>query len=187
VIRAAVPDDAPEMGRVMVESFLAAHHGQIPEAAWRKRRDEWTPEVSARGWSRAIAGVVDGIDARDVLLVAEDDLGVLTGLVSGAPADDNPLVSTAEIGALYVLPHRQGQGVGGSLLRAAAGVLADLGFSSIRLEVLTANLPARGFYEALGGREIGQGTVDEEGYELPVTVYGWADIRSLSGGAGAAT
>ncbi len=184
VIRAPVPDDAPAMGRVMVESFLAAHRGQMPEEAWRKRVDEWTPEVSARGWARAIASLVDGTDARDVLLVAEDEPGVLSGLVSGTPAEDVPSGATAEIGALYVLPGRQGQGVGGSLLRVAAGALADLGFSSLRLEVLTANTPARGFYEAMGGREIGQGTVDEEGYQLPVTVYAWADITSLWSGLG---
>src|SRR5262249_21890096 len=119
VIRAAVPDDAPELGRVMVESFLAAHRGQMPEAAWRKRRDEWTPEGSARGWAGAIADLVDGTDARDVLLVAEQNVGVLSGLVSGTPADGDPSGPTAEIGALYVAPDRQGQGIGGSLLRAA--------------------------------------------------------------------
>ena len=40
------------MGRVMVDSFLSAHRGQMPDAAWQQRVDEWTPEVSARGWAR---------------------------------------------------------------------------------------------------------------------------------------
>jgi len=26
----------------------------------------------------------------------------------------------------------------------------------------------------MGGREVGQGTFDEDGYLLPVTIYGWA-------------
>src|SRR6187431_2054584 len=51
-IRAAVVDDAPAMGRVMVGSWLSAHRGQMPDAAWQKRVDEWTPAVSARGWAR---------------------------------------------------------------------------------------------------------------------------------------
>jgi hypothetical protein len=38
----------------------------------------------------------------------------------------------------------------------------------------------------MGGREIGRGTTDEEGHLLPVTVYGWPDITTLSGGDGAA-
>ena len=180
-IRGAVAADAPAMGRVMVDSFLSAHRGQMPDEAWQQRVDEWTPDVSARGWARAIKERAEGKAARDVLLVAEDDAGALSALVSGSAADDDPSGSIAEIGALYVLPDRRGQGFGGSLLRAAAGELADLGFSVLHIGVLTANLPARGFYEAMGGREIGQRTDDEEGFLLPVTVYGWSDITALSG------
>jgi hypothetical protein len=39
--------------------------------AWQQRVDEWTPEVSARGWARAITDQAGGNAARDVLLVAE--------------------------------------------------------------------------------------------------------------------
>jgi hypothetical protein len=39
----AVIEDAPAMGRVMVDSFLPAHRGQMPDAAWQQRVDEWTP------------------------------------------------------------------------------------------------------------------------------------------------
>lgn len=179
-IRVAVPDDAPAMGRVMVDSFLSAHRGQMPDEAWQHRVHEWTPEVSARGWARAIAEQAEGNSARDVLLVAEDDAGVLNALVSGTAVEDDPSGSIAEIGALYVLPDRRGQRIGGSLLRAAASELAKQGFSALHIGVLTANLPARAFYEAMGGREIGHSTVDEEGFLLPLTVYGWSDITELT-------
>ena len=155
-IRAAVVDDAPAMGRVMVDSWLSAHRGQMPDAAWQKRVDEWTPDVSSRGWVRAFTERADGNASRDVLLVAEDDGGVLSALVSGTAVDDDASGSMAEIGALYVLPDRRGQGIGGSLLREAASELAKLGFSALHVGVLAANLPARRFYEAMGGREIGQ-------------------------------
>ena len=69
-IRAAMVDYAPAMGRVMVDSWLSAHRGQMPDAAWRKRVDEWTPAVSARGWARTLTEREDGDAARDVLLVA---------------------------------------------------------------------------------------------------------------------
>ena len=149
-IRAAVVDDAPAMGRVMVDSWLSAHRGQMPDAAWQKRVDEWTPDVSARGWARTLTEREDRNAARDVLLVAEDDGGALSALVSGTAADDDASGSIAEIGALYVLPDRRGQGIGGSLLREAASELARLGFSALHIGVLAANLPARGFYEAMG-------------------------------------
>lgn len=120
------------MGRVMVDSFLSAHQGQMPDAAWQKRVDEWTPDVSARGWAGAIAEQGCGEPTRGVVLVAEDNAGVLCALVSGAAASDDPSRSTAEIGALYVLPDRRGQGIGGCLLRAAASKLATLGFLTSR-------------------------------------------------------
>ena len=171
-------DDAPAMGRVMVASFLVAHRGQMPDAAWQKRAEEWTPEVSARGWARALAEQRECSTPRDVFLVAEDDTGALVGLVSGSAAEDEPSGATAEIGALYVLPDRHRQGVGASLLRAASRELAGLGFSTLHLGVLTTNLPARAFYEAMGGREIGHRMDDDEGYQLPVTIYAWSDIDS---------
>jgi GNAT superfamily N-acetyltransferase len=185
-VRDAVVNDAPAMGRLMVESFLAASRGQMPEAAFQKRVEEWTPEVSAHGWARALAQLADGNPERNVILVAEGDDGDLLGLASGGAAEREVNGTVAEIGALYVLPSRQGRGIGGSLLRAAAGNLARLGFVELHVGVLSVNLSARAFYEAMGGREIGQGTFDEEGYLLPLTIYAWPDITSLDSGSNVA-
>ena len=44
------------------------------------------------------------------------------------------------------------------------------------------NRPARAFYEAMGGHEIGQRTFDEQGVLLPETVYAWPDITTVTGG-----
>lgn len=179
-VRIAAIDDAPAMGRVMVESFLAAHRGQMPEAAFQKRVDEWTPEVSATGWSRVLEAISDGNRDRDVVLVAEDDDG-LVGLVCGGAAEGGAADgTTCEIGALYVHPGHLGHGIGRALLRAAAQHLADLGYHELHIGVLSANNPARDFYEAMGGREIGQGLDDEEGHLLPLTIYGWADVTDLA-------
>ena len=151
-IRVAVLEDAPAMGRMMVDSSLSAHRGQMPDAAWQQRVDEWTPEVSARGWAGAITDQAEGNAARDVLLVAEDDSGVLSALVSGTAADDDPSGSIAEIEALYVLPGSARPRDRGSLLRAAASELANLSFSVLRLAVLTANLPNPAVLRSDGGR-----------------------------------
>ena len=179
-VRAAVVEDAPAMGRVMVEAWLKAHRGQMPDAAWQKRVDEWTPDVSARAWARLLTERAQGDHGRGVLLVAEDDAGDLVGLVLGTEAEDDTSGSTADISALYVLPDQQGRGIGRRLLQEAASETATLGFSSLEIGVLTANLPARGFYEAMGGREAGQRTFDEEGVLLPGTVYTWPDLAALS-------
>ena len=179
-IRAAIVDDAAALGHVVVESWLAAHRGQMPDEAWQKRVDEWTPEVSAQGWARVLTDQVEHAGSRDVVLVAEDDSGALDAVVYGTAADDDHSGPTAEITALYVAPDCRRLGIGAALLRAAATELARHGFSSVRLDVLTANAAARGFYAAMGGQEIGSGTFDEEGFPLPVTVYGWSDLAALA-------
>jgi GNAT superfamily N-acetyltransferase len=134
------------------------------------------------GWARTLTerSEKQGSAVRDVVLVVEEDTGALIAIVTGAAANDDPSGVIAEIGSLYVLPDRQGQGIGRSLLRAAAGELARLGFSALRVGVLTANVRARRFYEAMGGREVGQRTFDEEGYLLPETILAWPAIDALT-------
>ena len=178
-VRAAMPDDAPAMGHVMVESWLSAHRGQMPDEAYRQRVDEWTPEVSARGWARELAAAEGGADRREVLLVAEDEGGELIGLVFGTPAGGDGPPTTAQIVALYVATEKRGLGIGRSLLLAAARRLADLDYRMLRIGVLTANQPARGFYEAMGGVAVEQRLFDEDGHQLPETVYAWPDIAHV--------
>lgn len=179
--RAARVEDAPVLGHLMVDSWLSAHRGQVPDAAWQKRAAEWTPDVSARGWSRVLDAQATEPVREDVLLVAEDERGVIVGLVYGVVADDVPGGTTGEIAALYVAPDRHREGIGAMLLPAAARELGALGVVTLRLSVLTANLPARRFYEAMGGLEVGRGTTDEEGHPLPTTVYEWSDVSVLGG------
>jgi GNAT superfamily N-acetyltransferase len=170
------------MGRVMVETWLSAHRGQMPDAAWQKRAEEWTPQVSADGWARLMSEHAAGEHRRTVLLVVESEAGTLEALALGSAAEDDESGATAQVDALYVLPDRQGHGVGRRLLRHTAGELAKLGFARLHISVLTANLAARAFYEAMGGHAIGQRTIDEEGHLLPATVYGWSDLDALARG-----
>jgi hypothetical protein len=52
--------------------------------------------------------------------------------------------------------------------------------TSLVIAVLDANTPARQFYEALGGRVVGEGKFEDEGMTLREVVYGWEDIRTLA-------
>jgi ribosomal protein S18 acetylase RimI-like enzyme len=130
--------------------------------------------VSSQGWARVLVDQDNGDAPRVVLLVAEDLEGQLVGLVYGRTAHDDDPTSIAEVRALYVAPTCRRQGIGAALLRAAALELNEIGFSTVRLEVLSANLDARAFYEDMGGLEVGKGTFDEDGHLLPVTIYEWS-------------
>ena len=172
-IRPATTADAPALGELVVSSWLAAHRDQVPEEAWLERQETWTPEVSAEGWARLLHARAVGEDDAHVLLVAEED-GALRGQVL-VRVDDG----TAHLLSLYVAHDRLSRGTGRGLLVAAARAAAARGCTRMRVGVLTANTPARAFYEALGGVVVGTRTFDEEGHPLPETVYGWDDLVSL--------
>src|SRR5689334_19377942 len=70
IIRAAHEADAPAMGQVMVATYLAAHRDQMPDAAWTKRAEEWTPEVSADGWARRLRAIATDERPQDCIYVA---------------------------------------------------------------------------------------------------------------------
>ena len=88
-VRKAQVSDAAAMGRVMVEAWLTGHHGQMLEEAWQKRRDEWTPEISAGAWERDLLERDATPGSREVFLIAvDDDDESLVGILCGLPADD---------------------------------------------------------------------------------------------------
>src|SRR5919202_2332488 len=116
IIRAAYEADAPAMGRIMVETFLVAHRDQMPAEAWAKRAQEWTPEVSAQGWAKALREIAAGKRLHECIYIAVDEGGEIISLAMGGPAeaDDRP-----QIGAVYVLyvgMSYQGRGVGRRLV-----------------------------------------------------------------------
>ena len=180
LIRQARPEDATGMGRVMVDTYLAAHHGQMPEEAWIKRRDEWTYEVSERGWRRSITELATQPEPNEFFYVAEYlPKSEIVGLAHGHRSKHDLLPNAGEVGSLYVGQDFQGRGIGRDLVRAVAAQLAAQGCGALIICAVTASSPARGFYEAIGGRVIGEADFDEEGWSIPQTVYGWDNIWAV--------
>lgn len=82
---------------------------------------------------------------------------------------------TAEIGELYVLHSAQRRGAGSDLMKDMAATLIDRGHRAMSLWVLKDNMPARRFYECLGGTPIAE---KREG--LVEVAYAWPDLRRIS-------
>jgi len=135
------------MGQVMVATYLAAHRDQMPEEAWAKRAEEWTPEVSAAGWARTLREIASGVRSQDCLYVAVDDGGAIIGLAMGGPANVEELPQTGAVYALYISTRHQGHGLGRRLVQAVAADLANKGMTALRIGCLPASTPARGFYD----------------------------------------
>lgn len=180
-IRPAHEVDTLAMGQLMVTTYLAAHRDQIPPEVWAKQEKEWTPEVSARGWARTLRELAADSKASECIFVAEEG-GELLGLVMGGPAHVELLPETGAVYSLYVRQEHQGRGLGRRLVQTVARQLAACGMTALQIGCLAANTPARRFYEALGGRVVGERLFDEDGVLLPELVYSWTDITSVTGG-----
>ena len=183
-VRLAQEADTPAMARVMVDTYMRAHKGQIPEEVWLKRREEWTYQVSEQAWARTLRDIADGSSPRECVYLAIDtptgEAGdQIVGIVMGGPAEVGPWEHAGDIYALYVRFDRQRRGVGRHLLGAAANHLSQLGMTALIIRSLPANTPANRFYESLGGQIIGECEVEEYGYRILERIYGWADSSLL--------
>ncbi len=177
IYRIATEADAPAMGRVMVDTYLTAHKGQVPESVWLQRQREWTPEVSANNWARTLRTIARGDLPQTCIYVAVAD--EVVGVVMGGPGDAMPWPNCGDIYALYVRGDSQRRGVGRRLLQAAVHDLAQAGMTSLTIASLPANTSANRFYAGLGGVLVGTRDVEEYGTTLTDQIYGWADITSF--------
>lgn len=176
-IREANVDDSAAMGRTIVETFLESHRGQIPDQLLEWRRANWTAEFSGQNWKRAIRNIEDGVAHSEIILVAESPVGDIVGLAMAVPSAEDR--AAAEICALYVRGDRQRQGIGRALVAAIARRLLERGMAELRIGALQSNASARRFYEALGGRIVGEREIEDAGFTLQEVVYGYPNLEQL--------
>lgn len=171
VLRRARPDDAAGIARVNGDAWRAAYRGIFPDAVLERRGRE--PDAAARRlrWIANPAGAV---------FVVEDGGEVVGFSMAGDPRE--PIAGfAAELFAIYVLPGRQGRGMGRGLLLAAAGAMVASRRPSWFLWTLRDNPPTRAFYEALGGSVVAERTAVVEGVPVAEVAYGWPDLWALLG------
>ncbi|HEX9095552.1 MAG TPA: GNAT family N-acetyltransferase [Candidatus Dormibacteraeota bacterium] len=109
-----------------------------------------------------------------LLLVAEDVSGDIVGFAL-TYLEDEP---EPWLESLHVPRELRGSGIGRLLMRCTAEHVIARGHSSMRLGVISGNVPAARFYDGLGGEMIGLEPVTwAEG--VAHEVYRWADLSSL--------
>jgi ribosomal protein S18 acetylase RimI-like enzyme len=167
-VRTATAADARAIARVQVAAWRAAYDGIVPRAFLDGMLEE--------EWAERRRGNLLAEGA--VTLVAEE-AGAVAGFVFAGPPREVPPGYDAEVYALYVLPGRQGRGIGGALLRRAAEALAGRGRRSLVLWVLRDNAGGRAFYARLGGREVGEKSIRIGGASLPEVAVGWGSLGAL--------
>ena len=168
-VREAMIDDAEAIARVHVASWRSTYRGIVP--------DDFLDRLSVDRRAEMWRGAIDDRPRTAGVFVAADDVGQLVGFSSCGPnRDADNRGYDGELFAIYLLQSYQGRGIGGVLFRAAVRRLSDAGFRAMMLWVLAAN-PARQFYTALGGQELGTKIVEIGGVPLDEVAYGWRDFR----------
>jgi ribosomal protein S18 acetylase RimI-like enzyme len=170
VIFPAGPDDAWDLAETHVAAWRESYRGLIADA--------YLDRLSGPAHARRFARSLTEPGEYEATLAAADRAGMV-GYAAGGPSRSRRR-GEAEIQTLYVRRAAQHAGLGRRLLTAAARVFADQGARSLMISTLRDNLPARGFYEHLGGvaeqprAEPGPGGVVHE------VSYLWPDIGVLA-------
>jgi len=141
IIRRATAADIEAIADVHVQAWHEAYPDLLPRS-----------EIEARPLAVRIGQWQNTLTALDrPTFVAEQD-GVVQGFVSGGTILWSGLATDGEVSAIYLLEAIKRRGIGRTLLTTMLGELRLRGCNSAGLRVLTDNMAARRFYEAMGGR-----------------------------------
>src|SRR5687768_9004861 len=142
-LRRAGPSDWASIAAIHAASWRSAYRGIYPDSYL----DEEAPAERRAFWCEAFGGMDPDLDAVFVAEQAGEPVGfacVRRKAEAAGPLLDN----------LHVLPGRKGEGIGRRLMAAAASWLVEKEpEAALQLVVWADNVPARGFYQSLGGRE----------------------------------
>lgn len=174
-IREATPKDAAAIARVHVDTWRTTYAGILPADFLA----DLSYVNSETNWSHALMAARPG----ESVFVAETEAEEVVGFANGAPERESDPLYRGEIYSIYVLATYQRKGVGRRLLTTLARRLRQDGFKSLLLWVLKDNLPARRFYESLGGTYLREKPITIGTTDLIEAAYGWRDIADLAGEA----
>lgn len=170
VIIPAGPSDDEDLGRLHVTTWRETYKGLLPDA--------FLASMNEAAHTRRFRRTLLRRDAEEVVLTAADRSGLI-GYAQALPSRARQ-PGEAEIATLYVLRAAQRAGVGRALVKACARAMAARGADRLMISVLRDNLPARTFYEHLGGRADAPRPEPGPGGVLYEVAYRWPDIAALT-------
>lgn len=124
-------------------------------------------------WQEALA------DPRRAVFAAYEDETSVGFIIVGKSKELNFNGEDGHIAAIYLRASHYRLGIGSRLIAIAAKQWIAQGGHSLSLSVLTENVSARRFYEALGARLVKLGTYTWDEFELPNAIYVFEDLPAL--------
>lgn len=173
-IRKALPEDAARIAGVHVDSWRTTYRGIIADEFLQALSAEDRMQRRQQMWRGFLA------DPDQFFIFVAEEEGQVVGFVNCMAERENDPHYTGEVGGIYLLEQAQGRGTGRKLMQIAARELMQHGHSSMLLWVLKDNLPARKFYEALGGKYLREKPIQIGDQTLLEVAYGWDDLQALA-------
>lgn len=168
-------DDAAGIAAVHVAVWRTAYPGVLP--------DHTLTGLSGQSLAHRYAAMISvgaGVLVARVPGATQGEPGIVGYTSASRNRSGIVGLGEGEVETLYVLDDWRDQGIGRSLLQAAARHLVGLSCRSMFLWVLADN-PSRWFYERLGGRPAMRSTTRVGGQSLPQIAMVWDKIEVLSG------
>jgi GNAT superfamily N-acetyltransferase len=171
-LRCAEVTDEPAIARLHADSWRTAYRGILRDdfldgTVSANRRELWRTRFSE-------------IDREDQLILVSEESGKIQAFAC-AFLDADPEWGTL-LDNLHVIPGLKGRGLGRQLISAVAENIRRHGLhSALHLWVYEQNMPARGFYERLGG--VITDCVAEaapDGSRVNALRYGWRELSFLA-------
>jgi ribosomal protein S18 acetylase RimI-like enzyme len=163
LIRRATADDAAAIARVKILGWQTTYRGIVAD----EFLDGMSYEQHTAQWTEALK-------RPEIITLAAEDNEVV-GFAASGPRQTGPTDYQGELYAIYVLNESRGQGLGKRLFHLTAGRLAEAGKNSMLVWVLADNR-YRAFYEALGGKRIGEQPIEIGQQTMLEVAYGWDDL-----------
>jgi GNAT superfamily N-acetyltransferase len=170
VIFPAGPQDAQALAEVHVATWRETYRGLLPDSFL----DRMSVPVNTRRFSKSLVTPAE----HEITLAAATarELSATPPEAHRGPAFPARPRSPPSM----LLRAHQGHDLGRALLTAAARAFADQGARSLMISVLRDNIPARGFYEHLGGQADTPRKEPGPGGLMYEVSYRWSDIRTLA-------
>jgi len=166
MIRPATDRDVDAIAHIHVTAWRESYGGLVPNSVL----DELSVSGRAEMWRKILSEL-----PRMPVFVAERE-DTVVGFASGGACRGDELGQEMEVYAIYILSEAKRHGIGTKLFGAVVNEFIDKGAKSAGLWVLKYNLPARRFYEKLGGQLAGEKVDHRPGYDLTEVGYIWPDL-----------
>ena len=171
LIRPAEIADAQAIGAAHVQVWNETYRGIMPDTLL----DRLNAAERGKVWAERMPSFRQN---RQTLVVAEDD-GVVVAFAGCGPRRKENLASDGEIYMINIVRNAKRRHTGTKLMLAMADALAADGFEGAGLWVLEKNVPARAFYERLGGTPDVVSEEAHDGVMLSDLAILWPHIETL--------